>query len=80
MFQEVLIDGVRYGVNVQYWRWVKNDGRIKFQEVWFSSVYLANHVRARVLVGRVTEDRLAVWTKMAKRGGRFICIALREGA
>jgi hypothetical protein len=78
MFVEVTISGERHGVNVQFPRWVKKDGRIKFQEVWSSSPYLINWFGKPVLVGRATEERLIVYSGLVKRGGTFVCFAMRE--
>jgi len=62
---------------LRYRRWVKKDGRVKFQERWFQSVYLNGLIGNPVMVAQAPgRDALLVGTNAPPY--RFITIALPE--
>ncbi len=64
---------------VVYRRWVKKNGRVKFQERWFESAYLRDRVGQRVLVGiHPDTTRASLMIVTDPKPHRFICIANLE--
>jgi hypothetical protein len=65
---------------VVYRRWVKKDGRVKFQERWFQSCYLTDRVGQRVLVGIHPRPEGGLWVATDPKPHRIICLAYAESS